>query len=127
MPPKRNIDVPMPSNTLAVTRERKLVERAPIKRPSIRIPKIISRIFLSYASNNLPAIGVMTTTATKDAASIQDESSNDKFRSTINSGIAGSSIVSEDIATMPKPPNIASVIHGSKVLIYFLNVLLLLT
>ena len=105
--------MPMPINTLAVTRERKLVERAPITRPSIKIPKIISSIlFLPYVSDNLPAIGVMTAPVTRGAASIQDESSYEMSKIYNKFWNSRRTIVSEDIAIMPRPLNIASVIQG---------------
>ena len=47
-------------------------------------------------------------------------------RSTIMSGIAGSTIVSADVTIIPRPLRIASVIHGEEVMCFGLCIFILL-
>ena len=92
---------------------------APSKRPNIKTPKIISSIFfLPYISDNFPAIENHDIPVTRGSASIHDESSYEMSRSTMKSGIAGKTIVSADMAIIPKPLRIASVIHGEEVMCF---------
>jgi hypothetical protein len=67
----------------------------------------------------LPAIGVITAPITSNAANIHDESSYDIASSLIKSGIAGSTMVSADVAIIPRLLKIARVIHGE--VVYFLT------
>lgn len=62
-------------------------------------------------SDNFPLTGVITAPATRYALSIQDEVLYDKLNSSINSGRAGSSIVSVYMDMVAIELRIARVIH----------------
>ena len=68
--------------------------------------------FFPYISDNLPAIGVITAPVIRNDASIQEDALYVILKSLIISGIAGSIIVSANIAIRPTQLKIASVTQG---------------
>ena len=68
--------------------------------------------FFPYISDNLPAIGVITAPVIRNDTSIQEDALYVILKSLIMSGIAGSIIVSANMAIMPTQLKIASVTQG---------------